>query len=82
MTHQPISYVPPSLARQKYYCFPYYKLNELSENISTFDVIHHADFASLKSLVDMLTGQQEIPADQGGLCNSVHVANYKLMLVL
>lgn len=66
-------YIPPSLARQKCYYFPYYKLNELSENISTFDVIHHPDFASLKSLVDMLlTGQQEIPADQGGLYNSVH----------
>ena len=67
------NYVPPSLAGQKCYYFPYYKLNDMPENISTFDVIRHPDFASLKSLVYMLTGQQEIPADQGGLYNSVHM---------
>ena len=66
-------YIPPRLAEQKCYYFPYYKLNELSENISIYDVVHHPDFASLKSLVDMLTGQQEtLVVDQGGLYNSVH----------
>ena len=67
-------YVPASLKGQECYYFPYYKLNEMPENISTHDVIHHPNFSSLKSLVDMLlTGQQETPvADQGRLYNSIH----------
>ena len=72
-------YVPPSLTGQKCYYFPYYKLNDMPENVSANDVIHHPNFASLKSLVDMLTGQQEIPlADQGGLYNSVYHAIYSI----
>ena len=63
------NYVPPSLTGKKCYHFPYYKLNEMPENISTPDVIHDPHFASLKSLHDMmLTGGQGTPvADQGGL---------------
>ena len=64
------NYVPPSLSRQICYYFPYYKLNEMPENVSTHAVLNHPDFASLKSLVDMLTRQQETPAadvDRGEL---------------
>ena len=62
-------YVPASLIGQECYYFPYDKLCEMSQKASTQEVMHHADFASLKSLVDMLTGQLQETAevDQGEL---------------
>ena len=56
-----VDYVPPSLSNKTRYYFPYDKLNELPENVSTQAVLNHPDFASLRSLVATLTEQQEIP---------------------
>ena len=54
-------YVPPSLSGRTRYYFPYDKLDEMAENVSAHEVLNHPDFASLRSLVATLTGQQEIP---------------------
>lgn len=55
--------VPPSLSGKTCYHFPYDKLlYELPECATAEQVLGHPDFASLRSLVASLTGQQEIPA--------------------
>ena len=54
-------YVPPNLSGRTCYNFPYDKLDEMAENVSTQEVLNHPDFASLRSLVATLTGQREIP---------------------
>ena len=59
-------YVPPSLSGKTRYYFPYDKLNKMPENVSAQQVLDHPDFASLRSLVAMLTGQQEIPPPHYG----------------
>ena len=64
-------YVPASLSKQTCFYFPYDKLCEMSHKASTQEVMLHPDFTSLKSLVDMLTGQQETAeVDQGELASS------------
>ena len=52
-------YVPPSLSGRTHYYFPYDKLDEMPENVTPQQVLNHPDFASLRSLVATLTGQQE-----------------------
>ena len=54
-------YMPPSLAGKTCYNFPYDKLSEMPED----QVIDHHDFATLKDLVTMMTGQQEIVVPDG-----------------
>ena len=54
-------YVPSYLSGRTRYYFPYDKLDEMPENVSTQEVLNHPAFASLRSLVATLTGQQEIP---------------------
>ena len=54
-------YVPPSLSGKTRYYFPYDKLNEMPENIPALEVLNDPAFASLRSLVATLTGQQEFP---------------------
>ena len=54
-------YVPPSLSGKTRYHFPYDKLNEMAEDVSPHEVLNDPDFASLRSLVATLTGQQEFP---------------------
>ena len=61
-------YVPPSLAGKTCYNFPYNKLFEMPEDVSIHQVLNHHDFASLKCLVTIVTGQQiiSIPDDAQG----------------
>ena len=54
-------YVPPYLSGRTRYYFPYDKLDEMPENVSTQEVLNHPAFTSLRSLVATLTGQQENP---------------------
>ena len=54
-------HMPPSLAGKTRYNFPYDKLFEMPEDVSTHQVLNHHDFASLKHLVTAVTGQQVIP---------------------
>ena len=53
--------VPPSLSEKTRYYFPYDRLNEMPEDVTTQQVINHPDFTSLRSLVATLTGQKEFP---------------------
>ena len=67
-------YVPSNLSGKTCYYFPYDKLVEIPENVSTQEVLDHPDFASLRSLVAMLTGQQETPP--------LHLAHGELSIIL
>ena len=67
ITNPSTDYVPPSLSKQTCYYFPYDKLNDMSENVSTLEVLDHPDFASLKKLVATLTGPFVAEVKQGGL---------------
>ena len=58
--------VPPILAWKKCYHFPYDKLLKMPQDFSVPQILDHPDFASLRSLVDMLTVQQEIPPPDDG----------------
>ena len=53
--------VPPSLSGKTRYYFPYDRLLEMPEDVTTPDLLSHPDFTSLRSLVATLTGQKEIP---------------------
>ena len=54
--------VPPILASEKCYHFPYDKLLKMPQDYSVPQILNYHDFASLRSLVGMLlTVQQEIP---------------------
>ena len=52
--------IPPNLSGKTLYYFPYNKLlSEIPEGTTAPEVLDHPDFASLRSLVATLTGQQE-----------------------
>ena len=70
--------VPPILAGKTCYHFPYDKLLKMPQDFSVPQILGHSDFDSLKSLVDMLTEQQETPPPDDGQGNYKYLAIVKL----
>ena len=60
INNRPDEYVPPNLSGRTRYHFLYDKLAEMPVDTPAQEVLNHPDFASLRSLVATLTGQQEI----------------------
>ena len=61
----PADCIPPILSEQTCYRFPYDRLCEISEGISAHELLKHAEFASIRDLVVMLTRVQDIPVVAG-----------------
>ena len=54
--------IPPNLSLKTCYHFPFNKLlSEIPKGTTAHEVLDHPDFASLRSLIATLTGQQETP---------------------
>ena len=53
--------VPPCLSGKTRYYFPYDRLLDMPEDVTTPQLLNHSDFTSLRSLVATLTGQKENP---------------------
>ena len=63
----PANCIPPNLSGKICYHFPYNKLlSQIPEGATAHEVLDYPDFASLRSLVATLTGQQETPAPSIG----------------
>ena len=66
----PPNCIPPTLLGKTQYHFPYNKLlSEIPEGTTAHEVLDYPDFASLRSLVATLTGQQETPIPSIGTGN-------------
>ena len=88
----PANCIPPILLRKTCYHFPYNKLlSEIPEGTTAHEVLDHPDFASLRSLVATLTGQQETPIPSIGTGNlfiqfrtapKVGISTYALVCLL
>jgi len=59
--HSDPKYVPPSLSGKTFYHFPYELLDRIPQNISPQRLLDFRGFASFRSLIATLTGQQENP---------------------
>ena len=62
----PMDYVPPILSQQTCYHFPYDRLCKMPKGVSAHEVLNIPDFASIRNLVVMLTGVQDLPVVAGG----------------